>query len=42
MKWTNTLLSLAFTAKTILASPIVPNIMDRSRGIEVYKLTVSG
>ncbi|KAK8878889.1 hypothetical protein PGQ11_000183 [Apiospora arundinis] len=42
MKWINTIMSLAFTAKTLLASPIVPIIMDRSRGIEVYKLTVSG
>ncbi|KAK8115832.1 hypothetical protein PG984_012334 [Apiospora sp. TS-2023a] len=38
MKWTNTIMSLAFTAKALVASPI----MHRASGIEVYKLTVSG
>ncbi|KAK8068929.1 hypothetical protein PG994_005545 [Apiospora phragmitis] len=39
MKWTNTIMSLAFTAKSLMASPIVHN---RASGIDVYKLTVSG
>ncbi|KAK8044486.1 hypothetical protein PG993_004510 [Apiospora rasikravindrae] len=39
MKWTNTILSLAFMAKAIMASPFVHN---RANGIDVYKLTVSG
>lgn len=39
MKWINTIMSLAFTAKALVASPIMHN---RASGIEVYRLTVSG
>ncbi|KAK8022902.1 hypothetical protein PG991_006783 [Apiospora marii] len=39
MKWINTIISLAFTAKALMASPIMHH---RAGGIEVYRLTVSG